>query len=449
MAFRKDFIWGAATAAYQIEGAAFEDGKGPCVWDEYSHTKGKVFEGHTGDTACDHYHLYEQDAALMKALGIPNYRFSLCWPRLMPEGRGAINEKGVAFYDRLIDALLTNGIRPFMTLFHWEYPVALARLGGWENPDSPKWFADYAQLIAKRFGDRVKDFITLNEPQCFIGLGYGAGEHAPGRREPASVTIPMSHHVLKANGLAGRILKEAVPGARVGYAPTSTPIMPFGENDIEAARALYFSMPQDESRWYWNVTWWSDPAVFGRYPEDGLKLYGQYLPKGWENDMATLRTPLDFYAQNIYQGRTVRKGPRGTEEVPHPVGNPKTAMEWPITPDCLYWGAKFLYERYQLPFFITENGMSGTDWVHVDGSVHDAPRIDYLHRHLRGLKRAAEDGVDVAGYFQWSFLDNFEWAKGYSDRFGLVYVDYQTQQRTPKDSAYWYQQVIASNGENL
>lgn len=450
MAFRKDFIWGAATAAYQIEGAAFEDGKGPCVWDEYSHTKGKVLGGDTGDIACDHYHRYKDDAALLKTLGIPNYRFSVCWPRLMPEGKGPVNQKGVDFYSRLIDELLKNGVRPFMTLFHWEYPLALARLGGWENPDSPKWFADYAQLIAERYGDRVKDFITLNEPQCFIGLGYGAGEHAPGRREAASVTVPMSHHVLHANGLAARVLKDAVPDARVGYAPTSTPVMPLEAADTEKARALYFAVPKEEDGWYWNVSWWSDPAILGRYPDDGLRLLGQYLPVGWEKDMAFLKAPLDFYCQNIYQGRTVRAcTDGGYEEVPHPVGGPKTAMEWPVTPDCLYWSAKFLYERYRLPYFITENGMSGTDWVHLDGSVHDAPRIDYLHRHLRGLKRAAEEGADVAGYFQWSFLDNFEWAKGYSDRFGLVYVDYKTQQRIPKDSAYWYKEVIASNGENL
>ena len=449
MGFRKDFIWGAATAAYQIEGAAFEDGKGPCVWDEFSHTKGRVFSGHTGDMACDHYHLYKQDVQLLKTLGIPNYRFSVCWPRLLPEGKGKVNEKGVAFYDRLIDELLKNDIRPFMTLFHWEYPLALARLGGWENPDSAKWFADYARLIAKRFGDRVKDFIPLNEPQCFIGLGYGAGEHAPGRREPVSVTVPMSHHVLKANGLAGRVLKDEVPGARIGYAPTSSPVMPESKTDIEAARALYFSMPESEDSWYWNVTWWSDPAILGHYPEDGLRLYGQYLPKGWEKEMDVLRVPLDFYGQNIYQGRIVRATPAGTQEVPLPMGSPKTAMEWPITPDCLYWAAKFLYERYHLPFVITENGMSGTDWVHLDGKVHDAPRIDYLHRHLLGLRRAAQEGVDIAGYFQWSFLDNFEWAKGYSDRFGIVYVDYQTLKRIPKDSAYWYKEVIASNGENL
>lgn len=449
MGFRKDFIWGAATAAYQIEGAAFEDGKGPCVWDEFSHTKGKVFGGHTGDVACDHYHLFKQDVALLKALGIPNYRFSICWPRLLPEGKGAVNQKGLDFYDRLIDALLLQGIRPFMTLFHWEYPLSLARLGGWENPDSPQWFTDYAALCARHFGDRVKDFIPLNEPQCFIGLGYGSGEHAPGRREPASVTVPMSHHVLKANGLACRALKETVPGARIGYAPTSTPVMPESENDIEAARAEYFSVPKDERLWHWNVSWWSDPVVLGRYPKDGLQLYGQYLPKGWEKDMPSLHAPLDFYGQNIYQGRTVRATPEGTQAVPHPVGYPKTAMEWPITPDCLYWAAKFLYERYHLPFVITENGMSGTDWVHLDGKVHDAPRIDYLRRHLLNLKRAAEDGVDVAGYFQWSFLDNFEWAKGYSDRFGIVFVDYQTQQRIPKDSAYWYRDVIAANGENL
>lgn len=453
MGFRKDFIWGAATASYQIEGAAGEDGKGASIWDHFSHVPGNVFEGHTGDVACDHYHRVSEDVALMKRLGIKNYRFSLSWPRLIPEGTGKVNGAGIDFYNRLIDELLESGIRPFVTLFHWDYPSALQARGAWESPDSPKWFEDYAALCARRFGDRVKDFITFNEPQCFIGLGYCKGEHAPGVRLPASSTIPMSHHVLTAHGLTVRALRELAPGCRVGYAPCGDPRIPATDSpeDIEAARRAYFATPEGEAEWAFSVAWWSDPALLGRYPEDGLARFGQFLPKGWEKDLAVIHQPLDFYAQNIYSGRVVRAADnaRGYEPVPRPVGFPKTAIQWPVTPQALYWGPRFLYERYKTPFIITENGMSCHDAVSLDGRVHDPNRQDYMHRYLLALRRAAEDGVDVRGYFAWSLMDNFEWANGYNDRFGLVYVDYATQARTVKDSALWYKMVMEQNGENL
>lgn len=453
MAFRKDFLWGAATASYQIEGAAFEDGKGPSVWDRFSHEPGKTYGGHTGDVACDHYHRFEEDTALMAGLGIRNYRFSISWPRVLPEGVGAANEKGLDFYDRLIDALLSRGIRPFVTLFHWDYPSALQARGAWENPDSPAWYEAYVSLCAKRFGDRVKDFITFNEPQCFIGLGYGSGAHAPGYRMPASSTIPMAHNVLKAHGRAVQALRALVPGCRVGYAPCGDPRIPASglPEDIEAARKAYFEVPEDETAWTWNVSWWSDPAMLGRYPERVLGQYGRYLPAGWERDLEQIHQPLDFYAQNIYNGRVVRAADnaRGWEELTPPPGAPRTANGWNVTPDALYWGPRFLYERYGTPFLITENGMSCHDAVSLDGKVHDPNRQDYMRRYLRAYKRAAEDGVDAIGYFAWSLLDNYEWALGYSERFGLVYVDYQTQKRTIKDSAYWYRDVIERNGENL
>ena len=249
MGFRKDFIWGAATASYQIEGAAFEGGKGPSVWDTFSHWPGKIYGGHTGDIACDHYHRVEEDVKLMARLGVKNYRFSLSWPRILPQGVGAVNEEGVAFYNRLIDALLANGIRPFVTLFHWDYPQALADRGAWANPD-PKWFEAYVSVCARRFGDRVKDFITLNEPQCFIGLGYGTGAHAPGLMLPAAATIPMSHHVLKAHGLAVRALRSLVPDCRVGYAPCGDAAIPFASApaDVEAARKAYFDVPTGDRK---------------------------------------------------------------------------------------------------------------------------------------------------------------------------------------------------------
>ncbi|MGN0776172.1 MAG: GH1 family beta-glucosidase [Candidatus Ventricola sp.] len=453
MSFRKDFIWGAATASYQIEGAAYEDGKGLSVWDRFSHEPGKVLEGHTGDVACDHYHRFREDVQLMKAMGVKNYRFSISWPRLLPQGVGEVNEQGVAFYNALIDELLAAGIRPIVTLFHWDYPSALQARGGWENPESPAWFLNYATLCAKRFGDRVKDFITFNEPQCFIGLGYCTGAHAPGYVLPPSATIPMSHHVLLAHGLTVKMLRETVPGVRVGYAPCADPRIPASDRseDIEAARRAYFSVPGGAKDWAFCVTWWSDPAILGRYPEDGLELFGRYLPAGWEKDLETICQPLDFYCQNIYHGRLVKAADnaQGWEQLLQPVGHPKTAIQWDITPDALYWGPKFLYERYKVPFLISENGMSSHDVVSLDGKVHDPQRQDYMHRYLRAYKRAAEEGVDAIGYLAWSLMDNYEWAYGYTERFGLVYVDYTTQERIVKDSFHWYKTVMESNGENL
>ena len=453
MGFKKDFIWGAATASYQIEGAAYEGGKGLSVWDKFSHEPGKVLEGHTGDVACDHYHLFKEDVALMKRMGVKNYRFSLSWPRLIPNGVGEVNEEGVAFYNALIDELIANDIRPFVTLFHWDYPSALQAKGAWENPDSPYWFEAYASLCARRFGDRVKDFITLNEPQCFIGLGYGKGEHAPGYQLPLSATVAMSHNVLKAHGLAVRALRTLVPGVRVGYAPCGNPQLPATNSpeDIEAARKAYFDVNDAPEHWAFNISWWSDPAILGSYPEAGLKKLGQYLPEGWEKDMETICQPLDFYAQNIYNGNIVKAADNadGYEHLDFAPGHPKTAIQWFVTPEALYWGPKFLYERYKVPFMITENGMSCHDAVSLDGKVHDPNRQDYMHRYLREFKRAAEDGVDAIGYFAWSLMDNFEWAFGYFDRFGLVYVDYNTQERIVKDSFYWYKEVMEQNGENL
>ena len=453
MSFCKDFIWGAATASYQIEGAAYEDGKGLSVWDRYSHEPGRIQEGDNGDVACDHYHRMKEDVALMRELGLKSYRFSLSWPRLLPKGTGEVNEQGVAFYNALIDELLANGIRPFITLFHWDYPSALQQKGAWENPESPKWFEEYAMLCAQRFGDRVKDFITMNEPQIFIGLGYVKGEHAPGLALPLTSTIPIAHNVLKAHGLAVKALRKYAPGCRVGYAPCGDPRIPASrdEKDIAAARKSYMGVSGDSAAWAFSVAWWSDPVVLGHYPQDGLKYFEKYLPEGWEKDMELISQPLDFYAQNIYSGKVVRAADnaKGYEYVPHPVGHTKTGMRWPITPDALYWGPYFLYERYKLPFIITENGISITDLVSMDGKVHDPQRQDYIHRYLQAYKRAAEDGVDIRGYFAWSLMDNFEWSHGYTQRFGLVYVDFETQQRIVKDSAWWYKKVIESNGENL
>lgn len=454
MAFKDDFTWGVATASFQIEGAAYEDGKGLSIWDMYCKQPNKVYGGHTGDIACDHYHRYEEDIKIMKEMGIKAYRFSISWPRVIPDGTGQVNEKGLEFYSHLVDKLIENNIEPYITLFHWDLPYALHKKGGWMNPDSPKWFEEYATLIAQRLSDRVKNFITLNEPQCFIGLGYVDGVHAPGLKQSVADTLQMAHNVLLAHGMAVKaIRKNAKSEVRIGYAPTASMHYPETESaeDIEAARRAIMDMPKTlDENWAWNVTWWSDPVFFGRYPEDGIKLFGEFMPEIKDGDMEIISQPLDFLGQNIYNGKEVRAGKNQEIEFTKRYdGFPKTGLSWPITPKALYWGPRFLYERYKKPIYITENGLSCPDVISLDGKVHDPNRIDFLHRYLLELKRAASDGVDIAGYFQWSLLDNFEWHSGYDERFGIVFVDYKTQKRIIKDSGYWYKDVISSNGKNL
>lgn len=453
MSFRKDFIWGVATAAYQVEGGAFEDGKGRSIWDDYSHTPGMVYHDQTGDVSCDHYHRFREDVALMANLGVKNYRFSIAWSRLLPEGVGAVNEMGVRFYNELIDCLIAHGIRPWVTLFHWDLPSALHRRGGWLNPESPKWFEEYATLVAKRYGDRVKDFFTFNEPQCVIGGGYAEAGMAPGLKQPLHDTIPMSYSIHVAHGLAASKLRELVPGVRIGFVGCGMVGMPASDSteDIEAARLANFSYPaSDPVSWAFSTAWWADPVMLGEYPADALSHYGRYLPRGFEKSLPLIGQPMDFYAHNIYEGVRYRAdGKGGTKKLDWEAGHAVTGCDWFVTPEALYWGPKFLYERYHKPIFITENGMSTHDAISLDGKVHDPNRVDYLHRYLRELRRAATDGADVFGYMEWSFLDNFEWSRGYKERFGLVYVDYATGKRIPKDSAEWYRRVMELNGEAL
>lgn len=452
MGFREDFAWGAATSSYQIEGASKEYGKGKDIWDVYTEQPGHIYEEHTGDVACDHYHRYKEDVKQMKEMGLKAYRFSINWSRVLPEGRGKVNEKGIEFYSNLIDELLKNDIEPFITLYHWELPYEIYKRGGWMNPEIVEWFAGYAKLVVERFSDRVKTFFTFNEPQCFVGLGFLTGEHAPGVKAPLRDTFEMAHNVLKAHGRAVQVMRQyAKQKLIIGYAPTSSVCYPASDKpeDIEAARKAYFGMQQDDNNWTWNVSWWSDPILLGKYPEEGLKRYEAYLPEITDEDMKLISEPVDIYGQNIYNGRCIRMGADGKpEEVKRYEGFPKTAIQWPVTPECLYWGPKFLYERYKKPIYITENGLSCHDVISLDGKVHDPNRIDFLARYLQQLKKASDE-VDIRGYFQWSLMDNFEWAKGYSERFGLIYVDYQTQQRIWKDSAYWYKNIINTNGEQL
>lgn len=453
MGFRKDFVWGVATAAYQVEGGAYEGDKGRSIWDDYSHTPGMVYQNHTGDVSCDHYHRFREDVALMVKLGVKNYRFSIAWSRLLPQGTGEISEAGARFYDELIDCLLENGIRPWVTLFHWDLPTALHRRGGWLNPESPKWFEAYAALVAKRYGDRVKDFFTFNEPQCVIGAGYVEGTMAPGLRSPLHDTVPMTHNIHLAHGLGASRLRELVPGCRIGFVGCGMVAMPASDSaeDVEAARKAYFSYPTNDAvAMAFSTAWWADPVMLGEYPADALSHFGRYLPKGFEKSLPLIGQPMDFYAHNIYEGVRFRAdGKGGFEKLAWPAGQAVTGCNWFVTPQSLYWGPKFLFERYHKPIFITENGMSAHDAVSLDGGVHDPNRVDYLHRYLRELRRAADDGVDVMGYLEWSFLDNFEWSSGYKERFGLVYVDYATGERIPKDSAQWYRRVMETNGAEL
>ena len=454
MSFRKDFVWGAATASYQVEGAAYEDGKGLNIWDVFCKEDGHVYEHHTGDVACDQYHRYKEDVAIMKELGLKAYRFSVNWARILPEGTGKVNEKGLAYYDNLVNCLIENGIEPYMTLYHWDLPYALHQKGGWLNPQSPEWFYEYAKLMAAHFSDRVSHFFTFNEPQCTVGLGYVTGEHAPGLKVGPYDYFSIWHNVLKAHGRGVQAIREAaVRPVEIGMAPCGALYYPATDSkeDIEAARKANFSLPEADIRAVsWDVAFCADPVFLGQYPEDIMKSFGQYFPKNAEKDLELISQPLDFYGQNMYNAVPVRADENGNPvRVDRYPGFPKTAIQWPVTPEVLYWAPKFLYERYQKPFYVTENGMSSHDWVSLDGKVHDASRVDFMHRYLREFKKAAADGVDLRGYFAWSLMDNFEWAYGYSERFGMVYVDYQTQKRTVKDSGLFYKEVIASNGEIL
>lgn len=450
--FPSRFVWGAAAASYQIEGAWCEGDKGESVWDMFCRRPGAVFDGHTGAVACDHYHNYHKDVALMAELGIASYRLSLSWPRLMPEGRGHVSERGLGFYDRLIDALLEVGILPWVTLFHWDYPLALFRRGGWLNQDSSDWFADYAQMVVERFSDRVTHYFTLNEPQVYLGFGHHDGSHAPGLALPLREVLRAGHHTLLGHGKAVRAMRAAAKKPlTIGYAPVGLPKLPerLDASAIELARLATFSIFERNA---WNNSWWMDPVYLGKYPDQGLEFFGSDAPEVSGDDMQIISTPIEYFGVNIYQGTTVIPDPRtpaGFQAKPYPPGYPHTAFNWPITPEALYWGPKFYYERYGKPILITENGLSCRDSVAMDGRVHDAARIDFTKRYLREFARAMSEGVEGAGYFHWSIMDNFEWAAGYRERFGLVYVDYETQERIPKDSFYWYKAVIESSGRTL
>lgn len=450
MSFPSGFVWGAAAASYQIEGAAHEDGRGLSVWDMFCRKDGAIYSGQDGEVACDHYHRWREDIQLMKDMRLKAYRLSISWSRVLPEGIGKPNEQGLEFYDRLIDGLLTEGITPYVTLFHWDYPYALYCRGGWLNRDCVDWFAAYTKLIAHRLGDRVTHWITLNEPQCFLGLGHRDGIQAPGLKLAWMDVLRAMHHALLAHGRAVQMLREhCVREPIVGWASLGEVKFPVSSSpdDIEAARTRTMAA---DSRDLWNNTLFSDPICLGHYPEDALRVWGRDFPKFSQADMDLIHEKINFYGLNIYRGQPVCAGAGAdVTNVQREPGNPINAYSWAIDPPALYWGPKFIYERYQFPILITENGFAGLDWVHMDGAVHDPQRIDFSRRYLMELARAIDDEVDVRGYFHWSLMDNFEWADGYRQRFGLIHVDYKTLRRTPKDSARWYAGVLRTNGSEV
>ena len=447
MGFSDNFVWGAATASYQIEGAAYEGGKGEHIWDVACKQGRHIFDRHTAEIGCDHYHRFREDVALMKEMGLKAYRFSLSWSRLLRDGRGELNPEGVRFYNELIDELLKAGIEPYVTLFHWDYPYPLYLRGGWLNPDSPAWFEEYAAKVADLFSDRVSHFITVNEPQCFIGLGLYKGEHAPFLKLSPEEALLAWHNALKANGLAVRALRaHGKQPLQIGIAVANDVLMPYKQEDAVLAEAENF-IPRSDN--FFTNSLFTDPIVFGRYPDGMAAAFGAafaYDPA----DMEIIKCDIDFIGLNIYHGSYVRSdGKGGVVRVTPDMNTPHTDMRWTVSPESLYYGPKAFFKRYGLPIYITENGVAVTEWVSSDGGVHDAARIEFIRGYLRQLKRAAEDGADIKGYFYWSLMDNFEWAEGFSKRFGLIYVDYDTKKRIAKDSARAYREIIGTNGAKL
>ncbi|GIF24207.1 beta-glucosidase [Actinoplanes tereljensis] len=447
--FPDGFVWGAATASYQIEGAAREDGRGESIWDTFSREPGRVYRGHTGDVACDHYHRYVDDVALMADLGLASYRFSIAWPRIQPDGTGPVNVKGLDFYDRLTDELLGKGIDPVVTLYHWDLPQTLEDLGGWANRLTAEAFGEYAQIVYGRLGDRVGTWTTLNEPWCSAYLGYSSGRHAPGKQDPAA-TFAAVHHLLLGHGLAARALRSA--GARsvsITLNPSAVfPVDPDNAADREAVRII----DGLSNRVFF------DPLLKGQYPADMLAHMSRFTDLSYiqDGDLATINAPIDVLGVNFYMPSYVSAKP-GSPAAPDQPGSegiafrapngPVTDMNWPIEPSGLTRLLKRIHDDYPgTPMLITENGAAYPEGPGADGEVHDTRRIEYLDGHLRACHDALAAGVDLRGYFVWSLMDNFEWAEGYAKRFGIVHVDYATQERRLKDSAKWYREVIRRNG---
>jgi len=438
--FPKDFIWGVATASYQIEGAWDEDGKGESIWDRFSHTPGKIDNGDTGDVACDHYHRWRDDVTLMKELGLKAYRFSIAWPRILPDGWGEVNQVGIDFYSQLVDALLEMGIEPFVTLYHWDLPQILQDEGGWPVRKIVDAFTEYADVVSRALGDRVKNWITLNEPWVSAFVGYSMGHHAPGYTDQDKA-IAASHHLLLSHGQAVPVIRANCPAANVGITLNLSPQEPASPSVADRKASTWMDG-------YINRLF-LDPLVGRGYPQDMVNSFGNAMEFIKPGDMDTISVPVDFLGVNYYSRGIVRSNNISEEDnEPRTVfrGDEITEMDWEVYPKGLYNILGRLYFDYAIPaIHITENGAAFVDEVSHNGQVDDPHRVSYLKRHLEMVKKAIQIGVPVKGYFAWSLLDNFEWGYGYSKRFGIVYVDFQTQQRIPKSSAKWYQKVILEN----
>jgi beta-glucosidase len=438
--FPKDFIWGVSTSAYQIEGAWNVDGRGASIWDTFSHTPGKTHKGENGDTAADHYHRWPEDLKLMADLGVKAYRFSISWPRVLPNGHGPVNTAGLGFYDRLVDALIENGVTPYPTLFHYDLPQALQDKGGWPNRDTAKYFGDYADIVGQRLSDRATNWITHNEPFVTAVAGHFTGEHAPGIQDPVAA-FAAGHHLLLSHGYAAQALRATGRRLNIGIALNLSPVHPATDSEDDRRAATMYDGVLNRL--------FLDPILKAKYPDDIQSTLGFLFPPAHAEDLPTIAQPLDFVGINYYSRSVVQHDPnfpliQATPAMP--VGNEYSQM-WEIYPPGIYEIIKRVNDEYApASILVTENGVCVPDGIDFDGRVRDERRIRYLHNHLAQVHRAAVEGIPVSGYFVWSLLDNFEWALGYQMRFGLVHVDFDSQKRTMKDSGRWYGEVIRRNG---
>lgn len=438
--FPRDFIWGVATAAQQIEGAAAIDGRGESIWDRFATVPGKIANGDTPAVACDHFHRFRRDFALMRRLGVRHHRLSVAWPRIFPAGQGPANQAGIDFYQRLIDTMLSYDITPWVTLYHWDLPQALEDNGGWRARSTVDAFATYADTLVAAVGDRVKRWITVNEIPCFIGMGYESGLHAPGAHENRRSVIQAYHHALLAHGHAVRAVREfGGRGAQVGLTHNPEVAIPLTETPGDIAAAEQWT-----ERKNWHLL---SPVFHGDYPLAYLRQLGRDRPQVNPGDLELISLPTDFLGLNVYTGAFVRANGRGAEALALPKNYPQADLPWlHLAPQSIYWAIRHLRALYDIEsFFITENGVGYEDQPDARGQIHDLHRREYLRNYLLAVHRATAEQLPVDGYFLWSFIDNFEWAYGYAKRFGIVYNDYATQRRTPKLSADWYAAVMREN----
>lgn len=441
--FNKDFIWGVATASFQIEGATNVDGRIPSIWDVHCQKDGNIADKSNGDYACMSYYKYKEDIKLLKKLHVKAYRFSIAWPRIFPNGK--INKKGLKYYRNLASELLKNGITPYVTLYHWDMPQYLEDKGGFLNKDFPLWFEEYVDAVTKNLGDLVKNYITINEPQCIIHLGYRTGEHAPGKHMSDKEILQGIHNLLLAHGRAVRVIRKNVDNSTVGFAPCSRAVVPVNPDNSDLMDKCYneYYKINREYDFAYGISIYSDPVFLGDYPKDYYEIFKDILPEITKEDLEIISTPIDYCYQNNYSGDYYDLDESGNLiQLDKKLGCPESNIFWgQVVPESLNYIPKFLYQRYKHPIIISENGMCCHDSVSLDGKVHDPNRIDFVRRYLCELEKAAKE-VPVKGYFYWSFMDNFEWALGYSKRFGMVYVDYETYQRIPKDSYFAYKKII-------